>query len=266
MRSLVGCLAVAAMALGASGCGSKEEEPVTYPERLAQPEPEREKAAQKEQRAEKNKGGGAGKATPTKAGQSAQAEVPSTAGETPPGEDPRSPDTFTVRLDTTKGPVDIEVHRAWAPRGADRFYALVKGGYYSDVAFFRVISGFMAQTGISGDPALNRQWRARRIADDPPAGKSNTRGMVSYAMAGPGSRTTQFFINLVNNSNLDGMGFTPFGKVKQMATVDRLYAGYGEGAPSGRGPAQNRIQSEGNRYLRAEFPELDYIRSASVLE
>ncbi|HEY8427004.1 MAG TPA: peptidylprolyl isomerase [Sandaracinaceae bacterium] len=179
--------------------------------------------------------------------------------------DQRAPDRFTVRLDTTKGPILIDVHREWAPYGADRFYTLVREGYYTDVAFFRVIEGFMAQAGISGDPALNTRWRERRIPDDP-VRQSNTRGMVSFAMAGPNTRTTQFFINFVDNRNLDGMGFAPFGRVRDMTAVDRLYSGYGEGAPRGRGPDQGRIQREGNAYLRAEFPELDYIRSATIVE
>jgi peptidyl-prolyl cis-trans isomerase A (cyclophilin A) len=179
--------------------------------------------------------------------------------------DQRAPDRYAVRFDTTKGPVVIDVTRAWAPYGADRFYTLVREGYFTDVAFFRVVEGFMAQAGIHGDPAMNTRWRPRRIPDDPPA-QSNTRGMVSYAMGGPGTRTTQFFINFVDNSRLDSMGFAPFGLVRDMAAVDALHNGYGEGPPSGRGPNQARIQNEGNAYLRAEFPQLDYIRSASIVD
>ncbi|MCB9598511.1 MAG: peptidylprolyl isomerase [Sandaracinaceae bacterium] len=178
--------------------------------------------------------------------------------------DQRAPDTFTARLDTTAGNIDIEVHRDWSPHGADRFYTLVREGYFSDVAFFRVIDGFMAQGGIHGDPNVASRWRNRRIPDDPVV-QSNRRGFVSFAMAGPGTRTTQFFINLVDNTRLDGMGFSPFGQVREMSGVTGLYSGYGEGAPSGRGPAQGRLQAEGNTYLRADFPELDYIRSASIL-
>ncbi len=181
------------------------------------------------------------------------------------GTDQRAPDTFTVRLVTTKGNIDIDVTRAWAPYGADRIYTLVREGYFTDVAFFRVIDGFMAQTGLHGDPAMNARWRNRRIPDDPVV-QHNRRGYVSYAMAGPGSRTTQFFINFVDNSSsLDSMGFAPFGQVRDMSVVDRLYNGYGEGAPRGRGPAQSLIQQRGNAYLRAEFPELDYIRSAEIV-
>jgi len=177
----------------------------------------------------------------------------------------RAPDTFTVRLDTTKGEILIDVTRAWSPRGADRFYTLVRAGYYERVAFFRVVAGFMAQVGIHGTPAVNRAWRDREIPDDPVV-QSNTRGMVSYAMAGPGTRTTQFFINYVDrNARLDSMGFAPIGRVRDMSVVDALYSGYGEGAPGGRGPSQQRMTNEGNAYLEAEFPELDYINSASIV-
>jgi len=177
----------------------------------------------------------------------------------------RAPDEYTVELQTTAGPILIDVERAWAPKGADRFYNLVKIGYFEDVAFFRVIDGFMAQAGISGDPAVTRAWRSARIQDDPPT-QSNTRGMVTFATSGPNSRTTQFFINFVDNSRLDRMGFAPFGKVRDMKNVDALHAGYGESAPRGRGPKQGDITSRGNAYLKAEFPELDYIESARIVE
>lgn len=176
----------------------------------------------------------------------------------------RAPNVFVAELDTTAGPVRIEVHREWSPNGADRFYNLVRSGYFTDVAFFRVIDGFMAQGGIHGNPTVAAAWQRASIPDDPVV-QHNTRGMVSFAMAGPGSRTTQFFINLVDNTRLDAMGFSPFGRVLDMAPVDRFHSGYGEGAPSGRGPAQARIQREGNAYLRAEFPQLTYIRSARVV-
>jgi peptidyl-prolyl cis-trans isomerase A (cyclophilin A) len=178
---------------------------------------------------------------------------------------PTTPSKYTVELDTTKGPILIDVHTDWAPIGAARFYQLVKDGYYTDVAFFRVISGFMVQTGISGDPSVNEVWRTKSIPDDRVMA-SNTRGTVTFATSGPNSRTTQFFINFTDNSRLDGMGFAPFGKVKDMGPVDALYSGYGEGAPRGRGPAQNRIQTEGNAYLKESFPKLDYIKSARIIE
>jgi peptidyl-prolyl cis-trans isomerase A (cyclophilin A) len=177
----------------------------------------------------------------------------------------RAPATFAVELSTTEGPIIIDVTRAWSPNGADRFYNLVQNGFFTDVAFFRVISGFMAQCGIAGNPAVARAWQHASIPDDPTGVQHNTRGFVSFATGGPNTRTTQFFINLVDNSRLDGMGFTPFGRVRDMTHVDALYNVYGEGAPAGHGPTQGRIQSEGNTYLRAEFPELDYIQSARVL-
>lgn len=178
----------------------------------------------------------------------------------------QAPATFNVLLDTTAGEIRMTVTRAWSPNGADRFFNLVRAGYFTNIAFFRVMEGFMGQFGIHGDPAVNTAWHSANIQDDPVV-QHNTRGMVSYAMAGPGTRTTQIFINFADNTNLDGMGFSPFARVDEasMAVVDRIYSGYGEGAPGGRGPAQGRIQSEGNTYLRAEFPMLDYIRSARVL-
>lgn len=177
----------------------------------------------------------------------------------------KAPETFKARFATTKGAFTIEVTRAHSPNGADRFYNLVKSGYFKDIAFFRVIPGFMGQFGIHGDPAVSAAWRNAKIQDDPVKG-SNTRGAISFAMAGPNTRTTQFFINLVDNKNLDGMGFSPFGKVVEgMDVVDKINGEYGEGAPRGRGPDQGKIQAQGNEYLKKDFPKLDYIQSASIL-
>ncbi len=177
-----------------------------------------------------------------------------------------APAQYKVKMKTTKGDFVIEVHRDWAPHGADRFYNLVKIGYYNDLAFFRVIKGFMVQFGISGDPAVNTVWREAKIPDDPTGKQSNTRGMVTFATAGPNTRTTQVFINYADNANLDSMGFAPFGKVVSgMDVVDKLEGEYGEGAPGGRGPSQGRLQSEGNAYLKANFPKLDYLKSASIV-
>jgi peptidyl-prolyl cis-trans isomerase A (cyclophilin A) len=178
----------------------------------------------------------------------------------------RAPDLFRAKFATSKGDFVIEAHRDWAPNGADRFYNLVKAGYYNDIRFFRVVSGFMVQLGIHGKPELNAIWREQQIPDDP-AVKSNTRGFVSFATAGPGTRTTQFFVNFDDrNSRLDTMGFSPFGQVTSgMEVVDSLYAEYGEGAPQGRGPNQGRIQDEGNAYLMRDFPKLDYVKEATIL-
>lgn len=176
----------------------------------------------------------------------------------------KAPDTFTVRLDTTKGPILIDVNRGWAPVGADRFYNLVTIGYYDDVAFFRVVEGFVAQVGIHGDPAVNKVWKKALIKDDP-VGASNAEGTVTFATSGRDARTTQFFISFRNNARLDSMGFSPFGEVQNMDVARSLHSGYGEGAPSGRGPQQGRLHREGNGYLRESFQELDYVRTAAVV-
>lgn len=177
-----------------------------------------------------------------------------------------APDSYKVKFETTKGDFVVSVTKAWAPVGADRFYNLVKIGFYDNVAFFRNIKGFMVQFGLSGYPEVNSAWRAARIDDDPNT-QSNGRGKITFATSGPNSRTTQVFINHGDNANLDGMGFAPFGEVESgMEIVDALYNGYGEGAPRGRGPNQGLIQSEGNAYLKATFPNLDYVKKASILQ
>lgn len=177
----------------------------------------------------------------------------------------KAPATFKVRFETTKGGFTVEVTRALAPNGADRFYNLVRAGYFKDLAFFRVIPGFMCQFGIHGDPKAAAAWRTAQIPDDP-VRASNTRGAITFATAGPNTRTTQLFINFGDNANLDGMGFSPFGKViSGMDVVDKINGEYGEGAPRGRGPDQQRVQREGNAYLKKDFPKLDYIQSASIL-
>jgi peptidyl-prolyl cis-trans isomerase A (cyclophilin A) len=186
--------------------------------------------------------------------------------------DPKSmtaeaPAKYKAKFVTSKGEFVVEVERAWAPQGADRFYNLVKNGYYDDTRFFRVIKGFMVQFGIHGDPAMNTVWHDARINDDP-VKESNKRGYITFATAGPNTRTTQVFINYKDNTNLDGMGFAPFGKVTGtgMKTVDALNGEYGEGAPGGMGPNQGRMQSEGNAYLQKEFARLDYIKSAKIIK
>ncbi len=179
----------------------------------------------------------------------------------------KAPDTYKVKMETTAGDFIIEVHRDWAPHGADRFYNLVTIGYYNDVAFFRVIKGFMAQTGMHGDPAVSKLWLKARIPPDP-VKQSNTKGMVTFAMGPrPDTRTVQFFINYGNNDFLDASGFAPIGKVVEgFDSVKALYGGYGEGAPSGKGPDQGKLSRGGNAYLKGEFPKLDYIVTASIVE
>lgn len=176
----------------------------------------------------------------------------------------KAPAVFKVKFRTSKGDFTVESQREWSPLGVDRFYNLVKIGFFTDVAFFRVIEGFMAQFGIHGDPAVSSSWKAANINDDPVI-KSNKKGYLSFAMAGPNTRTTQFFINFGNNTNLDSMGFSPFAKVIEgMDVVDKIYSGYGEGAPSGKGPGQGILQSRGNEYLKKDFPQLDYIVEATI--
>jgi peptidyl-prolyl cis-trans isomerase A (cyclophilin A) len=177
-----------------------------------------------------------------------------------------APDTFKAVFDTTKGKFTITVTRSLAPLGADRFYNLVKSGYFKDIAFFRVIPGFMVQFGINGDPAISAAWRQANIQDDPVKG-SNTRGTITFATAGPSTRTTQLFINFGDNTGLDGQGFAPFGKVTDgMDVVDKINSKYGEGAPAGNGPDQQMIQMQGNDYLKKNFPDLDYIKSATIVK
>jgi len=185
----------------------------------------------------------------------------------PAGATATAPAVFKAKFVTTKGDFTVEVHRDWAPLGADRFYNLVKNGFFTDIAFFRVVKGFMVQFGIHGDPKVSREWKSASIQDDPVGKASNTKCMITFAMAGPNTRTTQIFINYADNARLDSMGFPPFGKVVDgIKTVDAIEGMYGEGAPQGRGPSQGRIQNEGNTYLKAEFPKLDYIKSASIVK
>ena len=178
----------------------------------------------------------------------------------------QAPDVYRVNMETTAGDFIIEVRREWAPRGADRFYNLVKIGYFNDVAFYRVLTGFMAQAGMHGDPAVSRVWLNARLRDDP-VKESNTKGMVTFATGGPDTRTAQFFINYGDNSYLDASGFSPFGKlVEGFESVKKLYSGYGEGEPNGKGPAQAKLYRRGSDYLKGEFPKMDYITGATVVE
>lgn len=192
------------------------------------------------------------------------------AAQAPSLKDPASlkeqaPASYKVKFDTSAGVFVIQVNREWAPLGADRFYNLVKSGFYDDARFFRAISGFMVQFGINGDPAVSAAWRNARIGVDP-VKQSNKSMYITYAMGGsPDTRTTQVFINYGNNANLDSMGFAPFGEVIEgKDVVNKIHTGYGEGAPRGRGPEQGRVQMEGNAYLMKNFPKLDYIKKATI--
>jgi peptidyl-prolyl cis-trans isomerase A (cyclophilin A) len=180
-----------------------------------------------------------------------------------------APAQFKVVFETTKGDVTIDVTRAWSPLGADRFYSLVKDGFYDGARFFRVIRSprlFMAQFGINGDPKVTAKWADANIQDDPVT-QHNTRGMISFATSGANTRSTQLFINYGDNSRLDASGFSPFAVVSSgMEIVDQFYADYGEGPPDGTGPDQDRIEKEGNAYLDSAFPKLDYIKTAKIVE
>lgn len=172
----------------------------------------------------------------------------------------QAPAEFKVRFDTSKGPFVVDVHRDWAPNGVDRFYELVQSGYYDEARFFRVVPNFVVQWGISKDPAVSRKWNQNFIPDDT-VKESNRRGYITYAKGGPDTRTTQLFINLADNVSLDATGFAPFGKVSDgMDVVQNLYSGYGQT------PEQNLIQLQGNDYLQSQFPQLDYIKSAKVVQ
>ncbi|HEY4565357.1 MAG TPA: peptidylprolyl isomerase [Thermoanaerobaculia bacterium] len=188
-----------------------------------------------------------------------------------PGQPAHAPDVFRVRFETSRGPFVVEVHREWAPQGADRFHALVASGYFDDSRFFRVVAGFIAQFGVAGDPKVTAAWKDRTIPDDPVRQsniQSNTRGTIAYAMTGPNTRATQLYINLADNSRLDAQGFAPIGRVTSgMDVVDRLYGGYGETSGGGmRGGKQGEMLKGGNAWLDANFPKLDHLLRARLLE
>jgi len=175
-----------------------------------------------------------------------------------------APDVYRVKFETGKGDFLLQVNKDWAPLGAERFFQLAQTGFYDGARFFRVLPGFMAQFGIAADPKVQALWRVSPLLDDP-VKQSNSRGRISFAMSGSGSRTTQVFINLVDNARLDGSGFAPFGEVVSgIEVVERLYTGYGEGYPKGNGPRQDLIQTQGNAYLEKDFPRLDFIKKASI--
>ena len=169
-----------------------------------------------------------------------------------------APATYTVDFKTTAGEFSIECHRDWSPLGADRFYNLVKHGFFDEVRFFRVVSGFVVQFGIHGDPEIGSAWKTAKLQDDPVL-KSNLPGTISFATSGKNTRTTQVFINYGNNAGLDSMGFSPFGRVVSgMEVVSDIYSEYREQA------SQPMIQSEGNAYLMREFPKMDFIKTARL--
>jgi peptidyl-prolyl cis-trans isomerase A (cyclophilin A) len=193
------------------------------------------------------------------AGLAGQVDFSKAKLKTPSALTEQAPATYKAKFDTSKGVFVIEVHRAWAPNGADRFYNLVKNGFFDDTRFFRVVPDFMVQFGISGDPAIAAAWREANIKDDPSTSHHNTKGMVSFATRGKDTRTTQVFVNFKDNSRLDSQGFTPFGEVTTgMDVVEKITDQYGEK------PDQGQIQSAGNKYLTASFPKLDYVKKATI--
>jgi peptidyl-prolyl cis-trans isomerase A (cyclophilin A) len=175
----------------------------------------------------------------------------------------KAPEKFQVKFETTQGAFVLDVTRAWSPKGADRFYNLVKHGFFDGMKFFRVVPNFVVQFGIHGDPALATKWLEANIEDDKVV-QSNKRGFITYAKSGaPNSRSTQLFINLQDNDRLDAMGFSPFGKVsKGMDVVDKLYGGYGEQLTQ----LQGQIAQEGNKYLEKSWPKLDSIKKATLVK
>lgn len=246
-------LAILVLAFGLVACGGTEETPTPAadPTPAESPQPADEPATDPQ---------------PEPAPEPAPEPTPTAPLLDPdsPAMNVEAPGTYRVLFDTTKGEFTVEVHRDWAPRGADRFYNLIREGYYDGNRFFRVVDGFVVQFGVNGDPALNRVWRDADILDDEPQ-QGNTRGRLTFAHGGPNTRSTQLFINLGDNINLD-LDFPAFGEVIDgIGVVDSLYSGYGDGPPYGRGPDQSRVQTEGNRYLDQEFPQLDYVRAATII-
>jgi peptidyl-prolyl cis-trans isomerase A (cyclophilin A) len=177
-----------------------------------------------------------------------------------------APEVFRVRFETSRGPFVVEAHRAWSPWGVDRFYYLVRHEFYDGTRFLRVLPGYIVQFGIHGDPTIAGSWKNRFFPDDTVRHQSNMRGRLSFASAGPHTRTTQLFINLRNNPDLD-QGYAPIGEIVEgMSVVDSLYSGYGEGPPGGTGPDQSRIFADGNEYLDKNFPKLDYVKTARIVK
>jgi peptidyl-prolyl cis-trans isomerase A (cyclophilin A) len=191
-------------------------------------------------------------------GQGSGADLSKAKLRTPAQLKEQAPEKFKAKFDTSKGAFVIEVHREWAPQGADRFYNLVKNGFFDDTRFFRVVPDFMVQFGLNGDPNVQKNWSNASIADDPKK-QSNKKGFVTFATRGPNTRTTQIFINFKDNAFLDAQGFTPFGEVVSgMDVVEKITSQYGER------PNQGTITAEGNAYLNKDFPKLDYVKKATI--
>ena len=258
-------LLIGAMLLLFSGCGGEEPEevlPVEEAPAVEAPLPQEEAPAEiiTEEEEPPVEETPTPETAPTEEMKAAAAlKNPALANET-------APDSFKVKFATTKGDFVVEATRKYSPAGVDRFYNLVKIGFFKDIAFFRVLDGFVVQFGIHGNPETAITWQDASIPDEKTV-VSNKPGFLTYAKGGPNTRSTQFFINLVDNASLDAQGFPPIGKVIQgMEVVESLYSGYGEGAPMGRGPSQAKINTIGNSYLEKEFPNLDYIKTATLVD
>ena len=255
---LIACLVAAAFIVG---CKSNEEQPQ---KQAAEPQ-KTETPAQAAAPAESSSPGSAAPAAEQhhSAGKMDAKPVDTKALLAPKKLAEKAPDTYKVKFDTTRGAFTINVTRAWAPLGADRFYNLVKHHFYDNAAFFRVVPGFVAQFGISSAPAVSAAWKHTEIKDDPVT-QTNKRGALTFATAGPNTRTTQVFINLKDNARLDSMGFAPFGVVdgNGMNIVEMMYEGYGDSS----GPDQDQIEKQGDPYLKKGWPKLDYIKSATVVQ
>jgi peptidyl-prolyl cis-trans isomerase A (cyclophilin A) len=243
--------ALAVLSLFLIGC-APEPEPAEEPPAAEEAAPPPEEPAAEEPPAEPAEAPEPPKPAPTKTAQKSLMN-PSALKE-------KAPEVYRVKWETSRGDVVIEVTRSWAPRGADRFYNLVKNGFYDECRFFRVVPNFMVQIGMHADPKVSQVWGNATITDDPVT-KTNRKGTVTFAKTGaPNSRTTQVFINYKANAFLDGQGFAPFGTVVQgMELIEAVYPGYGEA------PDQGMIRARGNQYLNSNFPKLDYIKTATIL-
>lgn len=233
--------------------GCKTKEPATEPKPV-EPAKMETPAPPPAETKPSTEGTGAPAATPAPAAKAGNLLKPSTLQE-------KAPDKYEVKFVTTRGEFTVQVTRAWSPQGADRFYNLTRGHFYDNTAFFRVVPGFVVQFGIAEKPAVSAAWKHTEIQDDPVA-QTNKRGYLSFATAGPNTRTTQVFINLKDNPRLDGMGFSPFAVVEGngMNVVEMMYEGYGDNA----GPEQDKIETQGTLYLKKGWPKLDYIKSATI--
>ena len=273
MRRFIFILAAFTLVAAAPACDNKQDAPADDEQAESeQPESSEEESGEDESSGDEEKGAASdGEKAEGDDGAEKQKEMESVDVDPAllkPGEaDEEAPKTYKVKFETTAGDIVAEIHREWSPNGADRLYNLVKIGFYDNVAFFRVIDGFMAQFGMKGIPKVDEAWKDATIEDDP-VEKPNERGYVTFAKRKePNSRTTQLFINYRDNSkSLDKRGFAPVGKVVDgMDVVDDLYAGYGEGAPRGDGPSQAKIREVGNPYLKENFPKLDWVEEASIV-